>query len=238
MNRKNKIRVNLGVLVVVLVSLIGWGAFGIHTVHKDSAYLQALVDKILPKDIKGVTVEKATILLADNKALVTVEVKGRKLGRNFQLIAEGVGVPDYKQSTGGTVFLRPEQVEVTHFSYDQKPPSPIMVRLAKRSTIVQEFVDRQHEKLEDWISETARLGALYWLEHMPVYKLNQDTNLGYIAHATLLDNGVSIVDDKLVLKFSFWKISLTILVGIVVVIILIAIAVICPEIFLLGAFTP
>lgn len=174
-----------------------------HTIRVAAPTIQTRIDRVLPKTTHGITVTRAILSFEDSRAIINVEVNGKKLTRKFHLSARAIGVPDFVHSRNGDFYFKPEKVDVVEFAFEGDPPSKFLVRAADRYGMkhpgLQNALIDIAPHVEEWISEAAHQGAILALEHIPVYRLKDD-NVGAFLQASLQD--VRIDGDHLVVQFS------------------------------------
>jgi hypothetical protein len=79
--------------------------------------LQERINRQLPREFRGVTVERATVSLADGRVSLHVEARATALGQAFAAAAFARGVPRYN-AEGGEIFFDAEDVRLENFQID------------------------------------------------------------------------------------------------------------------------
>jgi hypothetical protein len=81
-----------------------WSAFGPDKIVLGEAFLQERINRQLPREFRSVTVERATIALADDRISLRVEVRATVVGQAIAATAIARGVPRYDAAQGALFF--------------------------------------------------------------------------------------------------------------------------------------
>jgi hypothetical protein len=202
---------NLAWIILSLLSLVGifgalWSALGTSRIVLGQADLQTRIDKILPKTAKDVTVERATIALADDKMMLRVEAEGRKLGQPFTIVASARGRPRYDPDRSALLF-EPEVVTVENITIRGGSVAEKVEGAAGR------LKGRLGETLKDGASKIdagaaviAEQGIKAYLATYPIYRLKDDAK-GLVLRTLL--RAIAIENNTLVVTVSLWGLTLS-----------------------------
>jgi hypothetical protein len=102
------------VLGLLAIAGAAWSAFGPETIVLTEPQLQERVNRQLPREFRGVTVERATLGLADGRISLHVEARATALGQAIVAAAFARGVPRYN-AEGGEIFFDAEDVRLENF---------------------------------------------------------------------------------------------------------------------------
>jgi hypothetical protein len=210
----NAIGICVGIVFLCLVGAILAGSSN-HTISRDESYVQQKINEHLPKTEQGITIKDATVHFQDNRAEFGIDVEGTKFGKEFSLVVDAVGVPDYEHSHGGEFYFRPDSVKVRQFAYMGESPEQAVHRFADRYVTnrgVKNALEDAAPHLETWVTGAAQSSAMLALRDIPIYRLKDD-NIGFFIRAAL--EKVEIQGNDLVITFSLWGIVKTILWAIV-----------------------
>jgi hypothetical protein len=200
-----------------------WTLHRTHTIALTEADIQARVSTQLNKDfavtgparlvISKVMVENATVHIEDGHVSVLIEMNGMvRTGKRFTLTASTLGVPEY---VDGAFYFRPQRIEVQKFAYDGSPVNELIARSARRFASddrLRQLVEDRDFRVEEWMAKTAEAGAMHWLEHRPIYRPKYDVK-GLLIRASL--DAVKIDQDRVVLTFTLWQLTLGVVLGFV-----------------------
>jgi hypothetical protein len=182
-----------------------WSAFGTSRVALGQADLQARINEVLPKTAKDVTVERATIVLAEGKMMLKFEAEGRKLGQPFSVVASARGRPRY-DSDRGVLFFEPDIVTIEDLTIRGSSDGDRVESAAGR------LKGRLGEMLKDGASavdaaaaKIAEEGIKLYLSTFPIYRLKDDAK-GLVVRTVL--RAVAIENNTLVVTFSVWGVTL------------------------------
>jgi hypothetical protein len=156
--------------------------------------LQERVNRALPREFKGVTVDSATVAIAEGRIEVRVEVHATALGQSFAASASARGMPVY-QAERGALFFEADNVEVSAIK-------PTGGRLAER-------LDRSKlgQHLEDAAGKLVAAGVKAYLAARPVYRFKDDVK-GILLKAAVTN--IAIEGDTLVITVSLISLTRTV----------------------------
>ena len=221
MKKRTSIRVAAVLLFIVAITCL-WTVYGTHTVSLTAAQIQEQVSKQVGKEfvvkgasgllIKQATIASATVNLEGGSLETLVDIKGAlRGGKQFSLSVHALGMPKYD---AGSFYFLPDKVEVRKFAYQDSAPSEIITGLAKKylgDGKMKQIVTDAAPKVESWMTSTAENAAMYSLGKNPVYKLGGDIK-GTLIRGAL--QSVKIEQSKIVIVFSLWTLSISVISGI------------------------
>jgi hypothetical protein len=147
----------------------------------------------------------------DRRVIALVAVDGvLRTGKKFALTAYTVGVPEYAD---GAFYFKTQDVEVQKFAYEGSTPTELFSTFARRYVSdekLRQLVEDRAPRLEKWMTATAQDAAIRALEHIPMYRPKDDVK-GLLIRASL--DSVKIDQDRIVLTFTLWKLTITVLLG-------------------------
>jgi hypothetical protein len=188
----------IALTVLAALAMVGtlWSAFGPDKIVLTTAQLQERVNRALPREFKGVTVEQATVTVADSRLALRVEASAAALGQTLKAVVSARGVPRY-DSERGEIFFDAEDVKVTDFSLAGG-------NLAAR-------IDRSGGALRDRVEAAAgnliAAGLKAYLAARPVYRFKDDFK-GLVLKAAIAD--VATQPDAVVITVSLVKLTETV----------------------------
>jgi hypothetical protein len=94
----------LAVLGLLAIAGALWSAFGTSRIVLTDAQLQERINRQLPHEVKGVTIERATVTIAENRIALRVEARASALGRTLTGAASARGIPRYDAERGELFF--------------------------------------------------------------------------------------------------------------------------------------
>jgi hypothetical protein len=213
-----------GAAALLLLGIGGvWTLYRPHTIALTETDIQARVNTQLNKDfavtgparlvISKVMVENATVHIEGGHVSVLIDMDGMlRTGKRFTLTASTLGVPEY---VDGAFYFRPQRIQVQKFAYDGSPVNELFARTARRFASddrLRQLVEDKDFRVEEWMATTAQAGAMHWLEHRPVYRPKDDVK-GLLIRASL--DAVNIEQDRVVITFTLWQLTLGVVVGLV-----------------------
>jgi Protein of unknown function (DUF1439) len=198
MTKRRLAWIALAVVAALVVVGLVWSAFGATTIVLTAPQLQERVNRALPRDFKGVTVERATVTIAESRIALRVEV--RALGGTLRTAVSARGVPRY-DAAEGAIFFEPEDVKV------EEDGGALTERLSTR------LGDRAQT-----IRNAVATGMTAYLVARPVYRFKDDLK-GIVVKAALAD--IAMQPDAIVVTLSVVKLSATIGVGLAALLVIV-----------------
>ena len=192
----------LAVLGVLAVIATLWSAFGPDQIVLTTAQLQERVNRALPREFKGVTVDQATVSIADGRIALRITAHAAALGQSVKAAASARGVPRY-DSDRGEIFFDADDVKVTDFTLAGGSVAQHIERLGAL-----------RERAEAAAGATIAAGLKAYLAARPVYRFKDDFFKGIVVRAALSD--VTTNADTLVIKLTLIRLTLTVAIGLAV----------------------
>jgi hypothetical protein len=182
------------ILGVVGIAGALWSTITGGRIELTAAQLQERVNRALPRQFKGVTVDSATVAIADGRIELTVEVHATAVGQSFAATASARGMPVYEAKRGEF-----------HFDADNVAVSKIRPtggNLADR-------LDRSRlgQRLEETAGKLVAAGVKAYLAARPVYRFKDDVK-GIVLKAAVAN--VAIEGDRLVITVSLISLTRTV----------------------------
>jgi hypothetical protein len=191
----------IALVVLGVLAMLGtlWSAFGPDRIVLTAAQLQERVNLALPREFKGVTVERATIALADNRVALRVEVRANALGQTMTAVVSARGVPTYV-AEGGELFFDAEDVKVADFA----------VASGKLGERIDRLGAAFRERAQAAAGNVIAAGAKAYLAARPVYRFKDDLK-GIVLKAAVAD--VAIQADTIAVTLSLVRLTETVAIG-------------------------
>ena len=194
---------NLARLLVALLGLLSaagmlWSSFGTSRVIFTEAALNARLNHQLPRTIGTVTIARAALNIADNRLALRVDLQMDFLHRPVAAVVSAIGVPRYDT-----------QSEALYFDLDEARIERLTIA---GKTVVDEDAttrSRLNEAIGPSLQRAVESGARTYLAAIPVYRLKNDLK-GFALKAALSD--VAIEQNALVVTFSLWNLTVTVLI--------------------------
>ena len=189
----------IALAVLTALAMIGalWSAFGPDRIVLTTAQLQERVNRALPREFKGVTVERATVTVADRRLALRIEARAAALGLTLRAIVSARGVPLY-DSERGEIFFDAEDVKVTDLSLaGADPAAPHRPGLG----------GALRERAEAAAAKVIAAGLKAYLAERPVYRFKDDLK-GIVLKAAISD--VATQSDAIVITVSLVKLTVTV----------------------------
>jgi Protein of unknown function (DUF1439) len=171
----------LGALTIAGAAL---SAFGPEQIALSEVQLQERMNRELPRQFHGVTIEGATVRLADGRISLRVEARATALGKMLMATAFARGVPRYN-AEHGEVFFDAEEVQLEDFGSGG-------------------FAKQLGSRIEAAAASVIAIGTKAYLAARPVYRFKDDIR-GLVLKAAIKD--IAIVDDTLVINVSLIKLT-------------------------------
>jgi uncharacterized protein DUF1439 len=207
MTRRRFAWIALAALGALVIAGLAWGAFGPTTIVLTAPQIQQRINRALPREFKGVTVERATVAIADQKVALRVEARASALGQTLSTAVSARGVPRYDPAQG-EIFFDPEDVKIED------------VGLAG-GALVERLSARLGERAS-MFRNTAAAGVTAFLAARPVYRFKDDLK-GIVGKAALGD--ISMKPDAIVITVSVARLTTTIAIGLAALLIVIVLVV-------------
>jgi hypothetical protein len=182
-------------------------AFGPERIVLTEAQLQDRIGRQLPREFRGVTVERAAISLADGRIQIRVEAHATALGQTFTTIAFARGTPRYNAEEG-ELFFDAEDVRLEDFTIGSGSLAERAERLGARiGGRLGEAVEQNLPRIEAAAAGIVAIGIKAYLAARPVYRFKDDFK-GLVLRATITD--IAIVGDMLVVGVSLIRLTIAV----------------------------
>ena len=186
----------LSALTIVGAAL---SAFGPERIVLSEVQLQERINRELPRQFRGVTMERATVSLADDRVSLRVEARATVLGKTLMATAFARGVPRYNAESG-EVFFDAEDVRLEDFG-----SGGLAKQLGSRiSGRLGEEIELNMPRIEAAAASAVAIGTKAYLAARPVYRFKDDIK-GLVLKAAIKD--IAIVGDMLVISVSMIKLT-------------------------------
>lgn len=209
MTRRQLAWIFLGTVGAVAAAGVAWSVLGTNRIVLTEPQIQERVNRQLPREVKGITVERTAVAVADNRIALRVDVHATALNQTFAATAFARGTPRY-DGERGEVFFDADDVKLEKFSVEGGNPGGRAGELGSR------LGGRVGEALKDRLEGTAgnliSAGVKAYLAARPVYRFKDDVK-GVMLKAALHD--VAIEGSTVVISVSI--ISLTVLLAVLLV---------------------
>lgn len=169
-----------------------WGASGPYTIRLTESELQERVNRNLPREFKGVAVERALVALAGDRIALRIEAHGAVLEVPYAVVASANGVPRY-DAAQGELFFDADTVRIESFTLRG---TPLLGG--------EDNPDSRRARIEAAAHSVVELGIKAFLAERPVYRFREGLK-GMIARAALTK--VAIAGDTLVIGVSLWNVT-------------------------------
>ena len=184
MSRRRLAWIACGLLGLVAVAGGLWSAFGTNRIVLTQAQIQERVNRQLPRDVKGVTVERTTVTVADDRIALRVEVRATAFNRSVAAIASARGTPRY-DAEKGEMFFDPDDVTVETVSLGGDDAAGHAERLGSRlGGRIGDAVRKNLPRLEGAADKLMAAGVKAYLAARPVYRIKDDLK-GVVLKAAL-----------------------------------------------------
>jgi hypothetical protein len=180
MARRRLAWIAAGVFGALAIAGAMWSAFGTNRIILTDLQLQERVNRQLPREVKGVTIEKASVTIAESQVALRVEVRANALDRTFAAAASARGIPRY-DAQRGELFFDADDVKLEDFTIGNAA-SPIDQAGGRLRDLVGENLTR----VKAAASNTIAAGVKAYLASRPVYRFKDDLK-GLVLRAAITD---------------------------------------------------
>jgi hypothetical protein len=162
------------------LALVGavWTAFGANRIVLTDAQLQERVNRRLPHEVKGVTIERVTVTIAESQMALRVEVRASALDRTFATAAHARGTPRY-DAERGELFFDADDVKLENFNIGN-----LADRVDQPGGRLSGLVSENLTKVKALAAVTVAAGVKAYLAARPVYSFKDDLK-GLVLKATI-----------------------------------------------------
>jgi hypothetical protein len=192
MTRRRLAWIVLGSLGVLAAVGALWSMFGPDRVTLTAGQIQERVNRSLPREFKGVTVEQATVTVADGRVALRVEARAAAVGQSARATVSARGVPRLAVERG-EIFFDADEVKVTDFAVTGGNVAGRIERLGAL-----------RERLETAAGSAIAAGLKVYLAERPVYRFKDDFK-GIVLKAAISD--IVTQGDAIVITLSLVKLT-------------------------------
>jgi hypothetical protein len=158
-----------------------WSALGTNRIVLTDAQLQERVNRQLPREVKGVTIERATVTIAEHQVALRVEVQASALNRTFAATASARGIPRY-DAERGALFFDADDVKLVNFTVGNPAG-----RVEQPGGRLAGLVGENHlTQVKAAAGNTVAAGLKAYLAARPVYSFKDDLK-GLVLKAAITD---------------------------------------------------
>lgn len=193
---------NLTWILVALVGILStagmlWSSFGTSRVTFTEFALQAHLNQQLPRTIGNVTIAHVALNMTDDRLALRIDLQANLPGKPVSAVVSALGVPRYDVHR-----------EALYFDLDEAKIDRLTI--AGRTVVHEDATahDRLTEAVGTAVQRIAQSAAKTYLAALPVYRLKSDLK-GFALKAALAN--VKIEGNVLVVTFSLWNLTLTVL---------------------------
>jgi hypothetical protein len=188
------------ITLVVIGAITGcgalWSALGPDKIVLTTAQLQERINKALRREFKGISIQQATVTVAESRVALRVEVSATALGQAFRAVVTARGVPRY-DSEHGEIFFDAEDVKVLDLA-------PAGGNLADR---FDRLGGALRQRVETAAGSAIAAGLRAYLAARPVYRFKDDIK-GIVLRAAISD--VTTQTDAIVVNVSLVNLTVTV----------------------------
>jgi hypothetical protein len=208
----------IAAVVLGAVAIAGalWSAFGTNRVVLTDAQLQERINRQLPHEVKGVTIERATVTIAENQIALRVEVRASALGRTFATAAFARGIPRY-DAERGEVFFDADDVKLENFTMGDSAG-----RADQPGGRLGALVGENLTRIKTVAGSTIAAGVKAYLAARPVYRFKDDLK-GVVLKAAITD--VAIEGNAVAIGVSLFNLSVMVAVCLLALLVIVVIVV-------------
>jgi hypothetical protein len=182
-------------LAAFAIAGAGLSAFGPERIALTGAELEARVNRALPRQFHNVTVERATVSVADGRITVRANTSVSAFGKTIAAAVVARGVPQYSAERG-EVFFDADDARI-----EDSGSGGLVKQLGVR---IGEPLQRNMPRVEGAAASLVAGGIKAWLAARPVYRFKDDIK-GVVFKAVLKD--VVVEGDRLVIVASRVRLS-------------------------------
>ncbi len=213
-------RLLVWIVAVVLgaLAIVGglWSAFGTNRIVRTDAQLQERINRQLPHEVKGVTIERATVTIADNQIALRVEIRASALGQTVAASAFARGIPRY-DAERGELFFDAEDVKLENFTVGDRAGGA-----DEPSGRLSDLVGEKLMRIKAVAGSAITTGVKAYLAARPVYRFKDDLK-GLVLKAAITD--VAIEGNAVAISVSLLNLSVMVAVCLLALLTIVVIAV-------------
>mgnify|MGYP000916167802 CR=1 FL=1 len=210
-------RRNIALTFVVLASLIClagavWSALGKSRLVFAQTEIQDRLNRQLPRTVKGVTIERVDVALANDRVALQATLQGQVIRQPIAAQVSARGAPRYDKDSHEIYF------DADSIAFD---------RIAVAGRTISPGGDSRNPLVATALmtaQQLAEQAVKAYLATLPVYRFKDDLK-GFVLKAALSD--VNVAGDRLVVDLSLWTLTTTtavfafwLLVGLVLIVLI------------------
>jgi hypothetical protein len=169
-----------------------WSPSGTRKITLAETELQEQVNRHLPREFKGFSVDQVTVTLANNQIALRIKAEGSALGVPYAVLASANGVPRYNAARGD-LFFETDSVRIENFTLRG---TPLLGHGGNPNTL--------RARVEAATQSVVEIGIKTFLAERPVYRFRGSLK-GMILNAAITD--VAIVGNTLVVTVSLRNVT-------------------------------
>jgi hypothetical protein len=181
MTRRRFVWIAAGVFGTLAILGAVWSALGTNRIVLTDAQLQERVNRQLPREVKGVTIERATVTIADRQIALRVEVQASALNRTFAAAASARGIPRF-DAERGELFFDADDVKLEDFTI-ANPADPVEQPGGRLTRLVGE---NHLTQVKAAAGSMIAAGVKAYLAARPLYSFKDDLK-GLVLRAAITD---------------------------------------------------
>lgn len=196
MSRRKLAWIAVAVIGVLAIGGLLFSVFRTSKLAFTEPEIQERLNLQLPKTVRGVTVERVAVHLAQNTLALRIEVHGAVVRRPVAAVVSAQGVPRYERRSA-ELYFDADDVKIDQFT------------IAGRTVIGADDSATRTPMVEAAGSAVQRLADAAikaYLATRPVYRFKNDFK-GIVLKASLV--GVTVAQNSLVVTFSLWNLTAT-----------------------------
>src|ERR1700733_8924088 len=194
---------SIALVVLGALALFGtlWSGLAPERIVLTTAQLQERVNRALPREFRGVTVERATVAIAESRVALRVEARASALGQTLRAVVSARGVPRFEPERG-EIFFDVEDVKVTDFA---SAGGNLVERIDRLNAGVR-------ERVETAAGNAIATGIKAYLAARPVYRFMDDIK-GVVLEAAVSD--IATEADAITITVSLVQLTATVAIALV-----------------------
>ena len=208
MTKRRLAWIAVGAFGVLVVAGLAWEAFGPTTIVLTTPQIQERINRALPREFKGVTVERATVTIVGGKIALRVEAHASALGQTVGTTVSARGIPRYEPAQG-EIFFDAEDVKIEDTAL-------------AGGALAQRLNERLSERASPRIRDAVATGMTAYLAARPVYRFKDDLK-GMVGKAALGD--IAMQPDAIVITLSVARLTTTVAIGLAALVVIVVLIV-------------
>jgi hypothetical protein len=208
MTKRTVAWIALAIVGVLALAGVLWSAYGPTKIVLTGPQIQERINRALPREFKGLTVDRASVTIAESRIALQVAAHASALGQTLNAVVSARGVPRY-EADQGEIFFDPDDVKVDELGL---PSGPLAERLGAPL----------RERAQEVARNVIATGMTAFLAARPVYRFKDDLK-GLVVKSGLSD--LSMQPDAIVITVSAIALTTWVAVGLVALLVIVALVV-------------